>query len=272
MQPPKPFFREAGSGPGVVCLHANASTSGQWRALMEALEPRFHVLAADLSGAGKSPAPPTDRPFSLHDEVELIEPVFARAGDPFTLVGHSYGAATALVAAVTNPRRVRALALYEPTLFAVVNQASPPPNEADGIREVAAASAAALDAGDPAGAAELFIDFWMGDGAWGRMPESRRGPIAASIVNIRAWSSALSDEPTPLAAFSELTIPVLYMMGRDSPVSSRSVGRLLTQTLPRVKVVEFDGMGHMGPVTHPQAVNEVISRFLIELDDAPATE
>ena len=28
-----PFFREAGAGPGVVCLHANASTSGQWRGL-----------------------------------------------------------------------------------------------------------------------------------------------------------------------------------------------------------------------------------------------
>ena len=31
----EPFFREAGTGPGVVCLHANASTSGQWRGLME---------------------------------------------------------------------------------------------------------------------------------------------------------------------------------------------------------------------------------------------
>ena len=49
-----PFFREAGSGPGVVCLHANASTSGQWRALMDLLAPRFHVLAADSLGAGKS--------------------------------------------------------------------------------------------------------------------------------------------------------------------------------------------------------------------------
>ena len=27
----EPFFREAGAGPGVVCTHANASSSGQWR-------------------------------------------------------------------------------------------------------------------------------------------------------------------------------------------------------------------------------------------------
>ena len=55
MQPVSPFFREVGSGPGVVCLHSNASSSSQWRALMETLAPRFHVLAADSYGVGKSP-------------------------------------------------------------------------------------------------------------------------------------------------------------------------------------------------------------------------
>jgi hypothetical protein len=79
------FFREAGSGPGVVCLHSNASSSSQWRALIETLAPRFHVLAADSYGAGKSPEWPTDRPIWLQDEVALLEPVFARAGDPFLL-------------------------------------------------------------------------------------------------------------------------------------------------------------------------------------------
>ena len=79
----QPYFREAGAGPGVVCVHSNASTSGQWRALMELLAPRFHVLAADSYGAGKSPPWPTDRKLVLRDEVALLEPVFAAAGDPF---------------------------------------------------------------------------------------------------------------------------------------------------------------------------------------------
>ena len=95
-----PFFREVGSGPGVVCLHANASTSSQWRGLMDSLAPRFHVLAADSFGAGRSPAWPSDRQVSLRDEVELLQPVFDRAGERFTLVAHSYGAAIALIAAL----------------------------------------------------------------------------------------------------------------------------------------------------------------------------
>jgi hypothetical protein len=72
----------------------------------------------------------------------------------------------------------------------------------------------------------------------------------------------LSNEPTPLRAFSALHVPVLYMMGSESPASSRGVGRLLTRVLPQVEVVEFEGLGHMGPVTHPQIVNAAISRFL----------
>jgi pimeloyl-ACP methyl ester carboxylesterase len=203
-----------------------------------------------------------DRQVSLQDEVVMLEPVFARAGDPYALVAHSYGAAVALIAAISQPHRTRALALYEPTLFALLDAESPPPNDADGIRGAAAGAAAALDAGDLSGAAECFIDFWMGKGTWARTTESRKGPIAGSIVNIRGWARALFHEPTPLAAFSNLKVPVLYMMGSDSPASSRSVGQLLIRTLPRVQVVEFKGMGHMGPITHPEAVNEAISRFL----------
>jgi pimeloyl-ACP methyl ester carboxylesterase len=257
-----PYFREIGAGPGVVCLHANASTSSQWRVLMDSLAARFHVLAADSYGAGKSPAWPSDRQVTLRDEVALLEPVFARAGDRFTLVAHSYGAAVALIAALSQPERVQAMALYEPVLFSLLDEESPPPNEADGIRDAAAKSAAAVDAGDLSGAAEHFIDYWMGRGAWANTPDPRKGPIAASMVNVRGWSGALLDEPTPRAAFSHLNVPVLYMMGSESPASSRGVGRLLTRALPRVRLVEFGGLRHMGPITHAGVVNDAIVRFL----------
>ncbi|RYF71255.1 MAG: alpha/beta fold hydrolase, partial [Comamonadaceae bacterium] len=80
MTRPDVFCREAGTGPGVVCLHANASSSAQWRGLMERLAPSFRVLAPDAYGAGKSPEWPSDRFIMLADEVALIEPVLARAG------------------------------------------------------------------------------------------------------------------------------------------------------------------------------------------------
>jgi pimeloyl-ACP methyl ester carboxylesterase len=258
----EPFFREAGTGPGVVCVHSNASTSGQWRALMELLAPRFHVLAGDSYGAGKSPPYPADRFITLHDEAALLEPLFRRAGEPFTLVGHSYGGAVCLIAALASPQRVRALALYEPTLFALVDQQSPPPNDADGIKAAVARAAAALRAGDEDAAARHFIDFWMGEGSWSRTPEARKPAIAASVRSIEGWAHALVREPTPARAFAALDVPVLLLLGKASPASSLGVAKVLARILPRVEVVELEGLGHMGPLTHPEAVNPAIARFL----------
>ena len=258
----EPYFREAGAGPGVVCVHSNASSSSQWRALMENLASRFLVLAPDTHGAGKGPAWPADRPFALRDEVAFLEPVFARAGTPLSLVGHSYGGAVALIAALQQPQRLRALVLYEPTLFSLIDAAFPQPNDADGIRQTVERAGAALAVGNRGAAAEHFIDFWMGAGAWQATPQSRRAAIEAAVVNVQGWGRALFTEPTPLKALSALTMPVLLMVGKDSPASARAVARLLSQALPRVETLEFEGLGHMGPVTHPEVVNPAIDEFL----------
>jgi pimeloyl-ACP methyl ester carboxylesterase len=257
-----PFVREAGSGPGVVCIHANASSGGQWRGLMDVLAPRFRLFAPDSYDAGKSPHWPSDRIIHLRDEVTLIEPVLARAGSPLALVGHSYGAAVALIAALADPGRVRAMALYEPTLFALLDAEMPPPNDAEGIREVVADAGAALAAGNPYAAAERFIDYWTGTGTWAHTPEPRRPPIAAAVANVRRWGHALFTEPTTLSAFRSLDVPVLYMVGKRSTPSAHGVARVLVNALPRVEVVEFEELGHMGPITHPDPVNERIADFL----------
>jgi pimeloyl-ACP methyl ester carboxylesterase len=55
------------------------------------------------------------------------------------------------------------------------------------------------------------------------------------------------------------------MTGKKSPASSRGVAKVLTRVLPRVEVIEFDDLGHMAPVTHPDAVNAAIARFLERL-------
>ena len=256
-----PFFREAGTARrGVVCLHANASTSAQWRALMDLLAPRFRVLAPDLYGSGKSPPRPKGRPVGLRDEAAFLEPVFARAGDPFALVAHSYSGALALVAAARQPHRVRALALYEPSLFALVERETP--RDVDGIRNAVRDAVAAQERGDAQGAARIFIDFWMGEGSFDGMPDKNKAPIAHAVADVQSWKDALFDEPTPLEAFARLEIPVLLLVGKRSPLSSRCVARVLARTLPRVKAVELQDCGHMAPLTHPGPVNELIADFV----------
>ena len=264
MSDSRPYVREAGSGPAVVCLHANASSSTQWRDLTSLLARTHRVLAPDLYGAGKSTDWPSRSQITLADEVEFIEPVLASAGKPMALIGHSYGGAVAMMAALRDPTRVSRLVLYEPTLFSIVDADAPPPNGTLGMRDIVAASAAALDAGDRDSAAMHFIDFWMGAGSWAATPEKRKPAILESIANVRRWAYALFCERTPVTAFAALEMPVLYMAGSMSRESAHSVGRLLVPVLPRVRVMEFAGIGHMGPVTHPEVINAEIASFLRE--------
>ena len=258
----EPHVREAGAGASVVCLHANASSSSQWRGLMELLSPTHHVLAPDSYGSGKSPQWPSAGSITLADEVELLAPLLARLPPPLTLVGHSYGAAVALKAALTSVLPVRALVLYEPTLFSLIDLSTPQPNQADGIRQAVDTAGAALDRGDRDAAAAAFIDYWMGPGSWAATPAQRRQPIVDSVANVRRWAHALFTEPTPLKAFGRLDMPVLYMLGRRSTESAQGVAQRLIPALPRVQVLEFDALGHMGPITHPERVNAEIRHFL----------
>jgi pimeloyl-ACP methyl ester carboxylesterase len=59
------YVRDSGAGVPLVCIHASASSSGQWRPLMDRLAGRFRTLAVDLHGSGKSPDWPADRPLTL---------------------------------------------------------------------------------------------------------------------------------------------------------------------------------------------------------------
>jgi len=52
------------------------------------------------------------------------------------------------------------------------------------------------------------------------------------------------------------------MVGGRSPASAHGVARILVNALPRVDLAGFGDLGHMGPVTHPERVNEAIARFL----------
>jgi pimeloyl-ACP methyl ester carboxylesterase len=194
--------------------------------------------------------------------VALLEPVMAAAGARFHLIGHSYGGAVALKVALAHPGWLVSLLLFEPVLFSVLTAQDPDHPAAREIEAVRADTSAAADRGDLAAAAARFVDYWMGAGAWTAMPETRRRTIAPTMGKIKGQWHAAFEEPAPLPAFATLEVPTLFLVGSDSPASSRAVSRLLAKTMPRAAEIELSGVGHMGPVTHPDRVNTLIEAHL----------
>ena len=196
----------------------------------------------------------------------MLEPVFEAAGESFHLVGHSYGGAVALRAALANPGRIRSLVLIEPVLFGLLlaeDPGQPAAREIVAVRDAHECRRRGLGALDSA--AERFVGYWMGPGTWAGMAPPRRAAVAQAMVDVRNEWSAIFAEATPLPVYSSLDVPTLYLVGSQSPASAREVARLLTKTLPDVTTVELEGAGHMAPVTHPDIVNAVIEAHIAQI-------
>jgi pimeloyl-ACP methyl ester carboxylesterase len=86
----------------------------------------------------------------------------------------------------------------------------------------------------------------------------------ATVRSLReGWHAAFS-EPWTAAALRSLDIPCLLMTGSRSTAAARRALRLLRETLPRTQVIEFEGLGHLGPITHPERVGDAVEAFLSE--------
>ena len=260
---PLPMIHQALTS--VVCLHASASSGRQWRALQNRLAGRYRVLAPDLYGSGDSPPWPQERQLSLADEATLLEPVFEAAGESFHLVGHSYGGAVALRAALANPARIRSLVLIEPVMVGLLLVEDPDQLAAREIVAVRDYTSAAAGSGALESAAERFVDYWTGPATWAGMPSSRRVAVAQAMCGVSQEWSAVFAEATPLSGYSSLGMPTLSLVGSESPASARAVARLLSTTLPDVTTVELAGAGHMAPVTHPDIVNAAVEEHVAQV-------
>jgi pimeloyl-ACP methyl ester carboxylesterase len=78
----------------------------------------------------------------------------------------------------------------------------------------------------------------------------------------RQWVDAIFAEPWSLVELAALQLPVLLLGGSASPASAADLLPILARTLPQATLECLPGLGHMAPVTHPQAVNPLIAAFL----------
>lgn len=258
-------YADAGQGPPVLLVHSSASSHRQWRKLAERLSPRYRVVAPNLRGCGDTTAWHAQRPQTLADAAEvvlaLVDGLHLRA--PLRLVGHSFGAGVALQAARVLGERVAKLALFEPMLPGLLQGA--------GRREAAAETQALHQqlgrlgrAGAWLAAAERFVEYFSGDGAWAALPAEQRRQIADALPhNLHEWDAAMSVQRGD--AFDGVSALGLLMHGRATRRALIEMVDVLHARFGHWQYARVAG-GHMAPLTHADAINRLIADFL---DEAP---
>ena len=257
----KIHYRESGRGPLVIALHASSSHSGQWKPFIEAVEDRFHVIAPDLHGYGRSdPLPEDGRPFFAHD-TNMVRAFLDESG-PAHIVGHSLGGAAGL--AIARQRLpLLSLTMIEPVLFGLLTEAGRP--EGYDPQPVHEEIVQQLDAGDAGAAARAFVGFWSGGGAFDAMAPHVQGYIKATIRRVRADFDGLLPsraDALKLRDARDLRLPVHLICGGETRALAKAIVELLAETIPGAVRTDVPGAAHMAAATDPGLINPHIAAFL----------
>ncbi|HUJ60152.1 MAG TPA: alpha/beta hydrolase [Kofleriaceae bacterium] len=243
----------------VLAIHSGGFTSRQWKKLVQRLAPRYEVITPDLLGYGPEPWP-IGKPFHFAQDVAHVA---AMLDEPAHLVGHSYGGFIAAQLALAHPARVRSLALYEPVTFGVLDQ----PGDL-AVRASIDRLPAYRSDGDRADEAWLaaFVDWWQGAGAWAALAEPTRQAFRAVAWKVSQEVASLAADRTSSARYATIAVPTLLLGGERTQPAELHVLRELAALLPHATLELLPELGHMGPITAPDRVNDAILRHLQTCD------
>lgn len=247
--------------PTVVLLHSSASSARQWDRLVETLAPHFRVRAIEFHGHGERTAWRGDAPLTLADEAALAAPLLEEAGGAH-VVGHSYGAAVALKLTTMYPKLVRSLVAYEPVMFRWLIDDIAHQQPVQDLVAVADSMRDRIAAGQEHSAAQRFVNFWSGGGAWESLPNGKQTSIAARMRAVIHHFDALFSEPLQRSQLAFLRMPMMFISGTHTVAVTRRIAELLRLTLPHAQHEVLQAMGHMGPITHATEVNQRLVEFL----------
>src|SRR5215212_4610313 len=122
------YTRTGGDKPPIVLAHGVTDDGLCWSPVAEALAPEYDVIMVDARGHGRSDAP--ERGYVPADQAEDLAGVIAGLGlDRPAVLGHSMGAATALILAGTRPDLPEAILLGDPPAWWTERNDSPETTE-----------------------------------------------------------------------------------------------------------------------------------------------
>ena len=255
-------YERHGEGPPMVLLHGDSIGKEYWDAVVPHLEDDYELTISDRRGRGRSE---DSEAYSLRREVEDARAVIDSVDGEPVVFGHSFGGLQAIEAAREAP--VSAVVAYEPAILVGEYR-----EEAD----LASKMQERLDAGDREGAMKRHVeevihggslsgealDAWLEE--WPVWPEYVR-----FVENSVRMNRALENYELPETV--SLDAPALMLTGTEAPSHLRDGVRAANEAVVDSRLVEFDGLSHMGPNEDPERVVEAVRSFLATVDAAEKT-
>jgi alpha-beta hydrolase superfamily lysophospholipase len=226
-------FDRLGAGDPVIVIGGAFNTRSSPYPLVTLLAEELTVYTFDRRGKGDSPE---SGPYAVEREIEDLAALVAEAGGAAGVYGHSSGAILALEAAAAGVHITR-LAVYEPPYTG--DPEHPAPADDLGLQ-------AALDAGDPAAAAAIFLRITgMDDAAVGYITSAPFWPALVHLAPTLPHELALTgDGLPPRERLAAITVPTLALAGGRSPAWADRAALAVASSVADGRVLTVTGQDH----------------------------
>ncbi len=261
--------------PAVVLLHGFGASTFSWRDVVDGLGRTRRSIAFDRPAFGltERPMPESwtgENPYTPEFAADLTIGLMDAMGiERAVLIGHSAGAAVAVLATARHPGRVTGLVLEAPALTGPPGPSLPgwllrsPQARRIGPRLVRRIA----DRGP-----ELIRRAWH-DG-WRVTPaviEGYRQPLRAIDWDRALWEFTAAGQRTGAAELlRRLDLPVLVVTGDDDRLVPPEASRRVAALRPGIELIEMKDTGHIPHEERPAEFLEAIGPFLDRVAPAAA--
>lgn len=250
------YHEVRGIGPSVLLIHGGGIDGGSFNRLADILAFDFTVVTYDRRGISRSPRPTDWKQTSIAEQAEDAAGLLRALGIAgAAVVGQSLGALVALELLLRNPELLRRASLLDP---GPVDSAVPDRQKRMALPE---AVRAAISRGELVAGFEALL---RALGAWEAMDSASRVRVLGNAGVFFSYETPLLQSYRPdEALLSANRVPVQVGAGVETPPVFREMAEWLASRL-NVRVEQTPG-GHVGYLSHPDEVAQVIRPFLLDV-------
>jgi pimeloyl-ACP methyl ester carboxylesterase len=261
-------FGPAGRPVDIVFSHANGFNALTYRTVLAPLaDEGLRILAIDQRGSGLSrlPAETEGRTSWMGIADDLLAVLTALEIENAVLAGHSMGGTVSLFVAARDPKRVKALGLFDPVIptIEMLERArtgglthSLLTQGALRRRNLFPSRAAALEAYRGRGAFKTWPEAMLADYVEAGLRDRDDGQVELACSPAWEASNFSSHAHDPWAAFAESRCPIRILKAENGSTCSAAEGPLTADG--RIRIETVPGTSHFLPMEAPDRVQAVL--------------